>query len=382
MRCDEIVKRLRSLANPRAVAGMARFGINTKRAYGVSIPDLRRLAKEIGRDHKLAQNNIMKKLMVTILVVSTVLMSGCINLPSTNRNYTQDMRDFIQNISTYAKGIKPNFIVIPQNGQELITENGEPTGPPATNYLNAIDGLAREDLFYGYDEDNVATPQPERNYMIPFIDIAKNNGKRVLVVDYCWTQSFVDDSYNQNAVRGYISFAAEHRELDNIPSYPTTPYNANLDNITSLAEAKNFLYLINPGSYPTKAAFLSAIQNTDYDVVIIDLFYGTEQLNPGDIASLKVKVNGGVRLVIAYMSIGEAEDYRYYWEAEWETHQPAWLVEENPDWPGNYKVRYWDKNWQSIIYGNDNSYLKKILDAGFDGVYLDIVDAFEYFEGQ
>ena len=35
-----------------------------------------------------------------------------------------------------------------------------------------------------------------------------------------------------------------------------------------------------------------------------------------------------------------------------------------------------------IIYGNNNSYLEKILDAGFDGVYLDIIDAFEYFENQ
>ncbi|MGQ9708740.1 MAG: hypothetical protein ACUVUR_07715 [bacterium] len=45
-------------------------------------------------------------------------------------------------------------------------------------------------------------------------------------------------------------------------------------------------------------------------------------------------------------------------------------------------LRYWEKGWQSIIYGNDSSYLKKILDAGFDGVYLDVVDAFEYFESQ
>jgi len=57
------------------------------------------------------------------------------------------------------------------------------------------------------------------------------------------------------------------------------------------------------------------------------------------------------------------------------------LEEENPNWEGNYKVRYWEPEWQDIIYGNDSSYLKKILDAGFDGVYLDIIDAFEYFEG-
>ncbi len=46
---------MRALGNPRAVAGMAEYGIATKSAYGVSIPDLRKLAKEIGKNHKLAQ---------------------------------------------------------------------------------------------------------------------------------------------------------------------------------------------------------------------------------------------------------------------------------------------------------------------------------------
>jgi cysteinyl-tRNA synthetase len=53
---------------------------------------------------------------------------------------------------------------------------------------------------------------------------------------------------------------------------------------------------------------------------------------------------------------------------------------ENPDWPGNYKVKYWETDWQNIIYKNSDSYLNKILTAGFDGVYLDIIDAFEYYE--
>ena len=85
-------------------------------------------------------------------------------------------------------------------------------------------------------------------------------------------------------------------------------------------------------------------------------------------------------MVVAYMSIGEAEDYRYYWQSTWKNDKPIWLAKENPNWPGNYKVRYWEEEWQSIIYGNNDSYLKKIIDAGFDGVYLDIIDAFEYFE--
>ena len=84
--------------------------------------------------------------------------------------------------------------------------------------------------------------------------------------------------------------------------------------------------------------------------------------------------------MISYISIGEAEDYRYYWKNEWISNPPVWLAGENPDWEGNYKVRYWQKEWQNIIYGSESSYIYKIIITGFDGAYLDIIDAFEYFE--
>jgi len=51
---DDILARLKALADPKAVEGMAQFGINTKNAYGVSIPSLRTMAKEIGKNHVLA----------------------------------------------------------------------------------------------------------------------------------------------------------------------------------------------------------------------------------------------------------------------------------------------------------------------------------------
>jgi len=50
-----VLKKLRDLSNLKAVEGMARFGINPKNTYGVSIPNLRKLAKEIGKNHELAQ---------------------------------------------------------------------------------------------------------------------------------------------------------------------------------------------------------------------------------------------------------------------------------------------------------------------------------------
>jgi len=55
MDCDEILRQLKLLSNPDAVAGMARFGINPRNTFGVSIPNLRKMAKQIGKNHLLAQ---------------------------------------------------------------------------------------------------------------------------------------------------------------------------------------------------------------------------------------------------------------------------------------------------------------------------------------
>ncbi|MBT4131032.1 MAG: hypothetical protein HOG76_10715 [Candidatus Marinimicrobia bacterium] len=321
----------------------------------------------------------------------TIILSSCCLIftceedsdPLPDRDFKQDMRDFVQSISNNARDVDSDFIIIPQNGHELLTTDGEETGSPAMNYISAINGVGREDLFYGYDDDNEATSVNDRNYMINFMDIAEENSIEVLTTDYCWTHDKMDDSYDQNMVKGYISFAADHRELDNIPAYPSTPSNVNAAAITSLAEAKNYLYLLNPEGFSSKDQFLQDLRMTNYDVIILDLYFqGSVELTSSEIESLKIKSDGGSRLIIAYMSIGEAEDYRFYWKSSWNSDSPSWLEEENPLWAGNYKVRYWEAGWQKLIYGEDSSYLTKILTTGFDGVYLDIIDAFEYFETQ
>jgi len=120
--------------------------------------------------------------------------------------YKQEMRLFVQGISSSAKANHPGFIVIPQNGHEFLTVNGDETGAPASDYLAAIDGVGREDLLYGYDDDNTPTPVGDMNYMMAFMDIAEKNSVEVLVTDYCWKVSLMGDSYSRNYEKGYISF--------------------------------------------------------------------------------------------------------------------------------------------------------------------------------
>lgn len=326
----------------------------------------------------------MRKTTIIVSILLAIFMVSCKKknpLPE-NINLRQEMRDFVIEISDYAKNVNENFIVIPQNGQALITNNGKISGIVNADYVKAIDATGREDLFYGYSKDDKETPAEDKQQMLDLCALFEQNNVEVLITDYCSTRSNVDNSYQQNHSNGFISFAADERNLNNIPLYPASPFNENADDITKASDAKNFLYLINPEEYSTKSEMLTAIAATNFDLVIIDAFFNDEILTANDLSLIKHKNNGSKRIIVAYVSIGEAEDYRYYWNSDWKKNKPSWLDEENLSWKGNYKVRYWEQDWKNIIYGSNNAYLDKVLNSNFDGIYLDIIDAFEYFEDE
>jgi 3-methyladenine DNA glycosylase AlkD len=52
---EEIIKKLKKLSDPKAIEGMARYGITPQKTFGVSIPNLRKIAQEAGRNRDLAQ---------------------------------------------------------------------------------------------------------------------------------------------------------------------------------------------------------------------------------------------------------------------------------------------------------------------------------------
>ena len=83
---------------------------------------------------------------------------------------------------------------------------------------------------------------------------------------------------------------------------------------------------MNPGSFLKKEDYLNALSRTRYDVLIVDLYYGDTPLMKNDVDLLKTKPQGGKRLVLAYMSIGEAADYRPYWKNEWNTTRRYFFI--------------------------------------------------------
>jgi cysteinyl-tRNA synthetase len=135
------------------------------------------------------------------------------------------------------------------------------------------------------------------------------------------------------------------------------------------------------------------LSQASHDLLVIDASRdGTDAMRFTEDEITRMKDGmGGRSLVASYISIGEASDFRDYWHKNWTTTgeasgrltdaAPDWLGPLNPDWPESRKVRYWDSDWQRIMFNaKGTGDLDAIVDAGFDAAYLDIVDAY-YFWG-
>jgi 3-methyladenine DNA glycosylase AlkD len=88
MTSDQVLANLKQRANAQAVEGMARFGIRPAQALGISMPTLRKMAKEIGRDQGLAvalwdsgihEARILASMVAEPQLVSVELMEEWVN---------------------------------------------------------------------------------------------------------------------------------------------------------------------------------------------------------------------------------------------------------------------------------------------------------------
>jgi cysteinyl-tRNA synthetase len=281
------------------------------------------------------------------------------------------MIKFVTAIGDYAHDslATADFGIFPQNGAGL---GDEPS------YVSVVDGIGQEDIYYGYDADDEPTPPDITAELESALDIFKSAGRLVMTIDYATTPANIDDAYQKSLSQGYIPYVTV-RALDQVFDNMHMPDSSASHDVTSWSDIGHFVYVLQYQSYGHADSFVTALANTYYDLAIIDYsFDGSDagKFTPQEVSQMKTKPDGKNRKVIAYLSIGEAEDYRYYWQSGWGEGDPSFIYEENPDWPGNFKVKYWDPQWQAIIFG----YVRKIVEAGFDGVYLDIIDAYEYFE--
>ncbi len=143
--------------------------------------------------------------------------------------------------------------------------------------------------------------------------------------------------------------------------------------------------------YQLKDLTLDVAIASPYDLLVVDATAGIATgrgFLPAEVERLKRKPDGQRRIVVSYVSVGEAEDYRPdYFSPEYMTEDaPDWLGKENPQWKGNRIIRFCHQGWQQTILGDDNgrsfynsidpSPLYRLIELGFDGIYLDRVDVY------
>lgn len=142
---------------------------------------------------------------------------------------------------------------------------------------------------------------------------------------------------------------------------------------------------VNDWVYQLQNINLTALAATRFDLAVIDYSQDGSDAQAFSKKQITALEQSGPRgkNVLAYMSVGEAENYRYYWNNTWDPTNsgkpsnaaPAWLGPVNPDWPGNYSVKFWDPAWQKIVF----SYTDKVIGNGFNGVYLDVIDVYQFW---
>ena len=307
---------------------------------------------------------------VIIFILTTSILASCRKEEKISQNAVR-MQAFVKDISDYARSVNPDFMIIPQNGAELAFTDTDPNEGILSPYIQAINGIGIEELFY----DGNLSIHDENLSMLRKL----NTSVKIMVSDYVTDQANLSDAIQRSKNEGFISFP---RTADNYDYQfiPTSITDENPNNINALEDAKNYLYLISTDRFANRETMLSAIAATNYDVILMDLFFEGDAFTAAEIQQLKLKANGGKRLVISYISIGSAENYRYYWQSGWKQGNPSWIRKKYEGYDDEYWVEFWHSDWQKIIFGNDQSYIKKIMDVGFDGAYLDNVEAYYFLE--
>ena len=316
--------------------------------------------------------------LVTQLLMLTGALVGPAR-PARAVDYRAEMIQFVETIAAHARAVQPDFGVFPQNAAALGADS---------NYVATVTGIGQEDMHYGYDKAGRATDAAVTAALATNLVVFRDAGRIVLTVDYPFpnkhkpqfkrkTLTAVQTCYADSLTNGFIPYCTV-LELDALVVNPGFEPQPNLPAITNWSQVREFTYQLQPSKKQSRAQFLTALGQSRFDLIVMDYsFDGSAEgeFTPEEITALKTQLGGKV---LAYLSIGEAEDYRWYWQADWKKNPPAWLDRENPNWKGNYEVRYWQPEWQAIIL----QYLDKIIAAGYDGVYLDLVDNYEYYESQ
>ncbi|WP_252509817.1 endo alpha-1,4 polygalactosaminidase [Thalassospira sp. TSL5-1] len=309
------------------------------------------------------------------------------------RDFAEEMRKMIVSLSRWAKNQRSDFSIIAMNGLDLTTfiEPGlfvtKSDAKPARNFIRALDGFLVEAPRYGRDGYNKETAEGEVKYDQQYLERLSNTGMRFFMLDYTDKMENIRKSRQNLKDLDPLYYAAPppDMQLSALAKVPSTPFNENPFVIDTIHKARNYAMVIDSAPFGNKDAYVNALANTNYDILILDAFHrGTVPLTFDDMRKLRYKKLGTPRLLLAYVDVGTAQTYRYYWRADWRAGSPDFIssASNTGRWGQENHVYYWEPQWQNIIFGNANSYVAGLMQLGFDGIVIDGVDDYRWWADQ
>ncbi|MDB5653929.1 MAG: hypothetical protein JWQ94_1542, partial [Tardiphaga sp.] len=119
-------------------------------------------------------------------------------------------------------------------------------------------------------------------------------------------------------------------------------------------------------SYVLQGVDPKKIAAAPFDVQVVE----TESDSGVAFTSAQVKqMESGGSQVLGYFSLGEAESYRDYFSAL----SKSVVGPQDPDWPGDYQVAFWTPEWKAVA----EKAIDKMVAAGYNGIYFDVVDVYQ-----
>ena len=317
-------------------------------------------------------------------------------------NYRELMRDIIVALGQFARENNPNFKIISDGGQLLLTrgqwendlddlhraemagaktdderfllklfspEHPIEAGSPIRRYISVINGLLVTNQVCGGATGKLE-PEIEK--------IIKEYGLSVIGTEHC--------SSEKEKKEAVLTLAKEkipvHADTDKTAAFDQLPaikelFLENPANIDAVSKVRNILILTDTRNFTDKDLLIKSLGGTNYDLLIVDPFFKSSiPLTKEDVKELQTKKVGAKRLVFAALNIAKAQDTRLYWEKGWKQGAPAWLRFQSKNDPSGIIVDFWTPAWKRIL----GVYFKSIMELGFDGIVLQGIDEHKTYE--
>ncbi|MCR6631150.1 MAG: hypothetical protein NVV74_14480 [Magnetospirillum sp.] len=248
--------------------------------------------------------------------------------------------------------------------------------PPVPQPFGPFSLDPKEELRRAAEVRRLAEREERQRRLIYAVDALRRQGRTLLSIEDCKSQKEVDSAYAAAERDRVLTYAAVNAAtLSVLPK--GHPRNENALPVATITAARNWLPLLRADRFGNKAEWVMAMERTNHDAMLIDVSHrGSDPLTKDEVKRLRFKELGSPRLMLAVLPLGKAYDWRWYWQKGWEAGDPSFLFAPDPGDPGSFVADMGDPQWLELL----GKYITGIMDLGFDGVVLDDLDTYLWFE--